>query len=123
MSNRPKIVVEEGQKFVMVPIDAWERIAGGSMPALPPEDADGNMDALEFARATIARGIIRDRLALGISQAEMARRAGIQAAVLNRIEKARVVPDESTMKKIDAGLAGTKRVPKSSVRAKPVRRV
>lgn len=74
------------------------------MPEMPEADADGNVDALEFARATIARGIIRDRIAAGLSQAELARRAGIQPAVLNRIEKAKVVPDESTMKKIDAGL-------------------
>jgi len=108
MSNRLKTVTEKGKKFVLVPMEAWLNIAGGTaaMPPLPPADADGNMDALEFARATIARGIIRDRLAAGLSQAELARRAGMQPAVLNRIEKARVVPDESTMKKIDAALSG-----------------
>jgi DNA-binding XRE family transcriptional regulator len=102
-----KTLIEEGRKFVLVPAEAWERIATGAvtMPEVPTTDAEGNMDALEFARATIARGIIRDRVAAGLSQAELARRAGIQPAVLNRIEKAKVVPDNSTMKKIDAVLS------------------
>ena len=65
MSNRLKTVTEKGHTFVMVPGEAWLKIASGTaaMPQLPPTDADGNMDALEFARATIARGIIRDRIA------------------------------------------------------------
>jgi DNA-binding XRE family transcriptional regulator len=108
-----RIVVKKGQRFVLVPAEAWERIATGSvmMPEVPIADAEGNMDALEFARATIARGIIRDRVAAGLSQAELARRAGIQPAVLNRIEKAKVVPDNSTMRKIDAVLSpASKRV-------------
>ena len=98
--------VEKGQTFVMVPADAWARIAGGSVPVpeLPPADVEGNRDALTFARATIARGIIRDRVAAGLSQAELARRARIQPAVLNRIERAKVVADETTLKKIDAAL-------------------
>ena len=103
-----RTLMEKGKKYVLVPADAWASIAGGAvpMPAMPEADADGNVDALEFARATIARGIIRDRVGAGLSQAELARRAGIQPAVLNRIEKAKVVPDESTMKKIDAVLRG-----------------
>jgi len=86
----------------------------------PPADADGNMDALEFARATIARGIIRDRIAAGLSQAELARQAGIQPAVLNRIEKAKVVPDESTTRKIDFAFSGQGR---RSSKSKTIRRV
>ncbi|HWE93583.1 MAG TPA: helix-turn-helix domain-containing protein [Tepidisphaeraceae bacterium] len=109
-----KTLVEKGRKFVLVPVEAWEKIACGAvaLPELPEPDAEGNMDALEFARATIARGIIRDRVAAGLSQAELARRAGIQPAVLNRIEKAKVVPDNSTIKKIDAALAGGKPEPR-----------
>lgn len=75
------------------------------MPAMPPADEQGRMDAVAFARATIARGIIRDRTAVGLSQAELARRAGIDAATLNRIEKAKVTPDEATVRKIDRAIA------------------
>lgn len=107
-----KTIVEKGHKYVLVPVEAWTRIASGvvAMPPLPPADAGGNVDALEFARATIARGIIRDRVAAGLSQAELARRARLQPAVLNRIEKGKVIPDQSTVRKIDAALAGSMRV-------------
>jgi ribosome-binding protein aMBF1 (putative translation factor) len=103
-----KTIVDKGHKYVLVPVETWTRIASGkiAMPPLPAADRDGNVDALEFARATIARGIIRDRVAAGLSQAELARRSGMQAAVLNRIEKGKVIPDESTVRKIDAALAG-----------------
>lgn len=122
--------VENGQTFVLVPADAWARIAGGTtpMPELPPADAKGSRDALAFARATIARGIIRDRVAAGLSQAELARRARIQPAVLNRIERGRVVADESTLKKIDvalraAGFGIPKRRTPANLPARPKRAV
>jgi ribosome-binding protein aMBF1 (putative translation factor) len=63
------------------------------------------MPALEFARATIARGIIADRNALGWSQAELARQANIRVETLNKIERARVTPDAATLRKIDAAIA------------------
>jgi transcriptional regulator with XRE-family HTH domain len=55
-------------------------------------------------RAIIARGIIRDRVAAGLSQAGLARRAGIEPATLNRIERAKVTPDEATIRKIDKAI-------------------
>jgi transcriptional regulator with XRE-family HTH domain len=41
-----------------------------------------------------------------LSQAELARRAGIRVETLNRIEKAKVTADVATMEKIDRALAG-----------------
>jgi transcriptional regulator with XRE-family HTH domain len=55
-------------------------------------------------RASLARAIIRRRRAAGLSQAELARRAGIQPAVLNRIENARVDAGTATVDKIVAAL-------------------
>src|SRR3954452_20741628 len=98
-----------GKTYVVIPqsdyrrlIDAARRVE--SMPELPPEAADGTMPALEFARASIARGIIRDRRALAWSQAELARRAGIRVETLNKIERAKVTPDAATLNKIDAAI-------------------
>lgn len=88
------------------------------LPRLPKANRAGERDALAFARATIARGIIRDRVAAGLSQAELARRAKLQPAVLNRIEKAKVVPDEATMKRIDAALRPAAKRGASATRAK-----
>jgi DNA-binding XRE family transcriptional regulator len=68
-------------------------------------DASGNMPAIGFARATIARGIIRDRTAAGLSQAALARLAHIRVETLNRIEKTKVTADPATISKLDRALA------------------
>ena len=111
-------VEKNGRVFVLVPKETWQKIAAGdvAMPELPDADADGNRPALETARVLIARGIIRDRTALGWSQGELARQSGVPVATLNRIERARVTPDASTIGKID------KAVTKASAPKKRVRR-
>jgi ribosome-binding protein aMBF1 (putative translation factor) len=68
---------------------------------LPPRRANGDYPAIAAARVSIARDVIRARRAAGLSQAELARRAGIRAETLNRIEKAKVTADVATMEKID----------------------
>jgi predicted transcriptional regulator len=60
----------------------------------------GNYPAREFLRVSIARDIIKGRRKAGLSQAELARRAGIQPAVLNRIERAKVDAETATVDKI-----------------------
>jgi DNA-binding XRE family transcriptional regulator len=77
--------------------DEWE-------PLLPELDADGNYPALEYSRVSLARKIIRHRRKLGLSQAELARRAGIRPESLNRIEQGHVVPSIRTVDKIDKAL-------------------
>jgi DNA-binding XRE family transcriptional regulator len=72
---------------------------------MPKRLANGNYPALETFRVSIARDIVISRKAAGLSQAELARRAGIRAETLNRIEKAKVMPDEATAGKIEKALA------------------
>ena len=76
----------------------------GNLPPLPKKLSDGNYPALEFARASLARKIIQDRRKLGLSQAELARRAGIPVESLNRLERARTNPTLKTVGKIDRAL-------------------
>ena len=97
---------KNGTVYVLVPRDAWQRIASSDvvMPELPPKDKDGNRPAIEAIRVIIARGIIRDRLAVGWTQAELSRRSGVRKEVLNRIEKARVTADESTLLRLDKAI-------------------
>jgi transcriptional regulator with XRE-family HTH domain len=71
---------------------------------MPPADKDGNRPALEAVRVLLARGVIRDRAALGWSQAELARQSGVRVETLNRIERAKVTPDEATLNRIDRAL-------------------
>jgi predicted transcriptional regulator len=74
------------------------------LPRPPDPLPNGNFPAREFMRASIARDIIKARRKAGLSQAELARRAGIQPAVLNRIERAKVDAETSTVDKIMAAL-------------------
>jgi transcriptional regulator with XRE-family HTH domain len=88
------------------------------VPPLPPADENGNYPAVETTEALIARGIVRDREAMGMTQKELAAAAGIQAAMLNRIERGVNLPSMRTAKKIETALAraGLRRRPSSSHR-------
>jgi DNA-binding XRE family transcriptional regulator len=84
---------------------AQARIAAeGPGPNLPKPIAGGRFPAVEYARASLARKIIRERQAAGLTQAELARRAGIRPETLNRIEKGRTTPDVATIAKIESAL-------------------
>jgi ribosome-binding protein aMBF1 (putative translation factor) len=80
------------------------------MPPMPAKLPSGNYPAREYLRASIAREIIRTRRRLGLSQAELARRAGLAISHLNRLERAMGNPTASTMAKIDAALKAAERV-------------
>jgi ribosome-binding protein aMBF1 (putative translation factor) len=96
--------VVKGERVVILPEPEYERLLAKAdewEPLLPEPDADGTYPALEAVRVTLARKIIRDRRRLGLSQAELARRAGIWPESLNRIETGRVSPAVRTIEKID----------------------
>ncbi len=111
-----QIVRRNGKRFVLVEehelrrlerLAAKEMAAGGfshetiELPALPPADEHGNRPAVAFARASIARSIIRDRRAAGLSQQELARRAGVRQETVSRIESGKHSPTVRTVEKID----------------------
>jgi len=71
---------------------------------LPKPDANGNVPALEYARASLARKLIVERRTRGWSQAELARRAGVRLETINRLEEAKHTADPATAKKIQKAL-------------------
>jgi DNA-binding XRE family transcriptional regulator len=77
--------------------DEWE-------PLMPPLSPDGTYPALEALRVSLARKIIRHRRRLGLTQVELARRAGIRPETLNRIERGERSPSVATIDKIDRAL-------------------
>jgi DNA-binding XRE family transcriptional regulator len=95
-----------GQRFVVIPEAEYKRLTGEAPePLLPRPDADGNYPAVETMRAMLARKIIRRRRALGLSQVELARRAGIRAETLNRLEQGKHSPGIATVDKLDRALS------------------
>jgi DNA-binding XRE family transcriptional regulator len=95
-----RVVVLDETEFdlLMRKADLWE-------PTKPAPDADGNYPAVEAVLFSIAIDIIRDRRRLRLTQAELARRAGIRLETLIRIESAARRPFAvRTIEKIDLAL-------------------
>jgi DNA-binding XRE family transcriptional regulator len=101
-------ILLEGKPYVFLPREEYDRLTtlakAGELPPLPPPDAQGNYPAVEYARASLARKIIRDRVAAGLTQRELARRAGVRVETLCRIETGKHVPSVPTVDKLDRAL-------------------
>src|SRR5437016_1284471 len=108
-------VTLEGKRFVILPEREYRRLresrtrknAGEDwgLPPLPAKLPSGNYPAVEYARALAARDLIRTRRQLGLSQSELARRAGVRVETLNRIERAKITATPRVMEKLDAVLS------------------
>jgi DNA-binding XRE family transcriptional regulator len=88
--------------------DEWE-------PLLPAPDAAGNYPALEALDVLLACDILRHRRRLGLSQVELARRAGIRPETLNRIELGKRSPSVRTVDKIDLALRQADQAPARAI--------
>ena len=98
IKGKPMVMMEEGD------YDDVLRKVYADEPDLPAPNADGNYPALETLDVLQARDFLRARRKLGLSQAELARRAGIRAETLNRIEHGKNAPSVPTIAKIDKAL-------------------
>ena len=102
----------EGKRFVLVEETEFRRLQrranarrkAGDLPPLPEADDEGNRPALEYIRATIARDIVRERKALGLTQQQLSKLSGVRAETLSRIESAKHSPTVRTVEKIERAL-------------------
>ena len=94
------------KSYVVIPREEYERLSRlAHLPALPEPDEHGRYPALEYARVSLSRKIILARLAAGLSQRELARRAGIRFETVCRIETGRNSPKIETIEQIDRVLS------------------
>jgi DNA-binding XRE family transcriptional regulator len=103
---KSKRVTVKGKRMVMLEEPEFERLLSKAdewEPLLPEPNADGNYP-IEAIRIDLAIDILRHRRRLGLTQAELARLAGIRPESLNRIEHGRVSPSIRTIEKIDKAL-------------------
>ena len=103
-----------GRRFVILPEAEYRRLRESKvskgpadewgLPPLPAKLPNGNYPAVEYARAVTARDLIRTRRTLGLSQAELAHKAGVRVETLNRIERAKINASPAVMEKLDTVL-------------------
>jgi DNA-binding XRE family transcriptional regulator len=102
-----KRITVKGKRMVILNESEFDRLlrkADEFEPLLPEPLPNGNYPAAEYLRASLAIKILRHRRKLGMTQAELARRAGIRLESLNRIELNHVEPSIRTVEKIDRAL-------------------
>ena len=99
----------EGKRFVLLEETEYERLCreareavadNDDLPAFPKPDKHGRFPALESARISLARDLIRDRKGVGLSQQRLADLAGIRQETLSRIETGRHTATVKTIDKI-----------------------
>ena|SRR3972149_4284813 len=106
MQTQIQTIVLSGERFVILPEDEYRKLKSEQgEPALPRPDAKGNYPAPQALRVILARKILRRRRAIGLTQAKLAKLAGIRAETLNRLEQGKHTPTLETINKIDRALA------------------
>jgi DNA-binding XRE family transcriptional regulator len=101
------VITLEGARYVVLSEREYQRLqvaAGEAEPVLPPADAEGNRPATESLRVLLAQKLLRRRRVAGLSQVELARRAGVRAETINRIEKGKHSPSVETVERITKAL-------------------
>ena len=90
-----------GKRLVILEQSEYERlcrlagravIEDDDLPPLPEPDDRGRVPAIEFTRISLARDIIRDRKAAGLSQGALADLAGMRQETVSRIESGSTLP-------------------------------
>jgi DNA-binding XRE family transcriptional regulator len=88
----------KGERFVLVPEKEFRRLT--QVPALPEPAADGTVDAIAYARASVARDLILARRKAGLTQDQLARTAKVRPETISRLESGLQTITEATMKKL-----------------------
>jgi DNA-binding XRE family transcriptional regulator len=97
-----RIVELDGVRYVILRETVFELLCrkAGVPQESPSPDEDPSSPGLGLDRSSLAQKLVRRRRAAGLSQAELARRAGVRAETLNRIERGRTTPDFATIRKL-----------------------
>jgi len=96
-----KRVELDGVRYVIVREALFERLCEmAGIDRCRSDPGEELAAGFDLDRASLAEKLVRRRRAAGLSQAELARRAGIRPETLNRIERGRTTPDFATIRKL-----------------------
>lgn len=100
-----RTITRNGKRFVVLPVEEYRRFASDDgLPPFPPVDREGNCNAIEFMRASIARTIIRDRRDAGLTQQQLAKLAGVRQETISRIESGKHTATVRVIDKLDRAI-------------------
>ena len=117
MAGRRRPVIDyrsvelDGIRYVILrdSVFQWLCQQGRVQPRRAPAGEDPLAPGFDLDRASLAEKLVRRRHAAELSQAELARRAGIRAETLNRIERGRSTPDFTTVRKLVVAMNAAER--------------
>jgi DNA-binding XRE family transcriptional regulator len=89
--------------------DANKSVDQDDLPPLPKPDKKGRLPAIEYARISLARDLIRERKALGLTQQRLADLAGVRQETLSRLESGKHTATIRTVDKISSTLERERR--------------
>ncbi len=97
----------DGVRYVILRATAFDLLCemAGVTPGDRAADTERLTPGLDLDQASLAEKLSRRRRVAGLSQAELARRAGIRPETLNRIERGHSNPDFATIRKLVVALA------------------
>lgn len=105
MSNESNIAYTRltlsGVSYAVIPERVLSELARRAGVAIQADQADGTASAiLPLGGERIAERLVERRQAAKLSQAELARRAGVRVETLNRIERGHTTPDFTTVRRL-----------------------
>jgi ribosome-binding protein aMBF1 (putative translation factor) len=101
----PEYVTLNGGEYVIIAKSEYDRLTKiANLPAYPEPDTEGTYPAVDYARVSLARKLIRRREALGWSQADLAKHSGMRVETLNRIERGKTTPSLRSVQRLDESM-------------------
>jgi len=106
-----KRVELDGVRYVILRESLFQRLCeqAGVAPGEAATEASELSSGVGLDRTSLAEKLARRRVAAGLSQAELARQAGIRPETLNRIERGRTTPDFATVRKLVVAMNAAER--------------
>jgi len=99
MSPVGKLVIDN-EEYVVIPRREFEKLAGESRG----RKRERERPAREAAMEIIGRTLLQRRIKAGLSQEELARKAGVRSETISRIESGHFRPRRETMARLDAAM-------------------